>query len=313
VVARRSGLGRGLGALIPSEAAAAESGPLRLTEIPVSGIVSNPHQPRRGFDEDTLAALTASVRELGVLQPVLVRPLGDERYELVAGERRWRAAKRAGLPSVPAIVRDVDDATSLEHALVENIHRQDLNALEEAAAYQQLIEDFHLTHDEVASRVGKSRAAVSNTLRLFQLPPAIQKMVANGDLSAGHARALLGTPDRAYQEQLARRAMAEGLSVRDLEEAVRQRTGVAVETSSGVTDPPADETATAAPVRTLRAPGVLELEELFSDYLDTRVNVTMGPRRGKIAIEFADLEDLERIYRKITGADAEVNGDGTSL
>jgi len=144
-VARRSGLGRGLGALIPSEAAAAEGGPLRLTDIPVSAITSNPHQPRRAFDEETLAALTASVRELGVLQPILVRPIGDDRYELVAGERRWRAAKRAGLPSVPAIVRDVDDTTSLEHALVENIHRQDLNALEEAAAYQQLIEDFHLT------------------------------------------------------------------------------------------------------------------------------------------------------------------------
>jgi len=303
-VARRSGLGRGLGALIPSEAAASESGPLRFTEIPVSGIVSNPHQPRRGFDEDTLAALTASVRELGVLQPVLVRPLGDDRYELVAGERRWRAAKRAGLPSVPAIVRDVDDATSLEHALVENIHRQDLNALEEAAAYQQLIEDFHLTHDQVASRVGKSRAAVSNTLRLFQLPPAIQKMVAEGDLSAGHARALLGTPDRAYQEQLARRAVAEGLSVREIEDAVRQRIELAEETPSAAS---AGGVHTGGPqttdntVRRLRAPGLLELEELFSQYLDTRVNVTMGPRRGRIAIEFADLEDLERIYRKITG------------
>jgi ParB family transcriptional regulator, chromosome partitioning protein len=305
-VARRSGLGRGLGALIPSEAAAAESGPLRLTEIPVSGIVSNPHQPRRGFDEDTLAALTASVRELGVLQPVLVRPIGDERYELVAGERRWRAAKRAGLPSVPAIVRDVDDATSLEHALVENIHRQDLNALEEAAAYQQLIEDFHLTHDQVAARVGKSRAAVSNTLRLFQLPPAIQKMVAEGQLSAGHARALLGTPDRAYQEQLARRAIAEGLSVRDVEESVRQRAELAGEAPSagaaavGADTEPVDTGTAAAPVRKLRAPGLLELEELFSQYLDTSVSVTMGPRRGKIAIEFADLEDLERIYRAIT-------------
>jgi ParB family chromosome partitioning protein len=279
----------------------------------VSGIVSNPHQPRRGFDEDTLAALTASVRELGVLQPVLVRPLGDDRYELVAGERRWRAAKRAGLPTVPAIVRDVDDATSLEHALVENIHRQDLNALEEAAAYQQLIEDFHLTHDQVASRVGKSRAAVSNTLRLFQLPPAIQKMVADGDLSAGHARALLGTPDRAYQEQLARRAIAEGLSVRDVEEAVRERTELANETPSGTATEPTDAPVAAAPVRRLRAPGLLELEELFSDFLDTRVNVSMGPKRGKIAIEFADLEDLERIYRKITGDDGEENGDVTGL
>jgi len=296
-VARRSGLGRGLGALIPSEAAAAESGPLRFTEIPVSVIASNPNQPRRSFDEEALGALTASVRELGVLQPILVRPLADDRYELVAGERRWRAAKRAGLPSVPAIVRDVDDTTSLEHALVENIHRQDLNALEEAAAYQQLIEDFHLTHDQVASRVGKSRAAVSNTLRLFQLPPAIQKMVATGDLSAGHARALLGTPDRAYQEQLARRAMAEGLSVREVEEAVRLRSDLAGEAPSASPGAAPDpETA----VRKLRAPGLLELEELFSQYLDTRVSITMGSGRGKVGIDFADLEDLERIYRRIT-------------
>jgi ParB family chromosome partitioning protein len=247
-----------------------------------------------------LASLTASVRELGVLQPVLVRPLANDRYELIAGERRWRAAKRAGLPSVPAIVREVDDTTSLEQALVENLHRSDLNALEEAAAYQQLIEDFHLTHDQVAARVGKSRAAVSNTLRLFQLPPAIQKLVAEGQLSAGHARALLGTPDRAYQEQLARRAVAESLSVRDVEEAVRTRGELAEATGAmTVSDgPPAEAT-----TRKLRAPGLLELEELFSQYLETRVSVTMGPKRGKVVIEFADLEDLERVYRVITGPD----------
>jgi len=302
-VARRSGLGRGLGALIPSEAAAASTGgPLRLTELPVSDIAPNPHQPRRAFDEEALAALTASVRELGVLQPVLVRPAGEDRFELVAGERRWRAAKRAGLPTVPAIVREVDETTSLEHALVENLHRQDLNPLEEAAAYQQLIEDFHLTHDQVAARVGKSRAAISNTLRLFQLPPAIQKLVADGQLSAGHARALLGTPDRAYQEQLARRAVNEGLSVREVEEAVRQRVELA---EASVPDGSGTPVALAGgAVRKLRAPGLLELEELFSQYLDTRVSVTMGPRRGKVVIEFADLEDLERLYRRITG-DAE--------
>jgi ParB family chromosome partitioning protein len=297
-VARRSGLGRGLGALIPSEAATSEAGPLRFVDIPVSGITSNPNQPRRAFDEETLAALTASVRELGVLQPVLVRPLGDDRYELVAGERRWRAAKRAGLPSVPAIVRDVDDTTSLEHALVENLHREDLNPLEEAAAYQQLIEEFHLTHDQVAARVGRSRAAVSNTLRLFQLPPAIQKLVADGQLSAGHARALLGTPDRAYQEHLARRAVADSLSVREVEDAVRQRSELAGETTPGASPPPTDS---GASVRRLRAPGLLELEELFSQYLETRVNVTMGPKRGRVVVEFADLEDLERLYRRITG------------
>ncbi len=296
-MARRSGLGRGLGALIPSEVASAEAGPAALTELPLSAITTNPNQPRKAFDEEALASLTASVRELGVLQPILVRSVGDDRYELIAGERRWRAAKRAGLPSVPAIVRDVDDTTSLEHALVENLHRADLNALEEAAAYQQLIEDFNLTHDQVAARVGKSRAAVTNTLRLFQLPPAIQKLVADGQLSAGHARALLGTPDRAYQEQLARRAVGESLSVREVEEAVRARTEL--EDSAGSGTPAA---AAQASGRKLRAPGLLELEDLFSQYLDTRVAVTMGPRRGKVVIEFADLEDLERIYRRITEA-----------
>jgi len=265
-----------------------------LTELPLNVITTNPHQPRKGFDEEALASLTASVRELGVLQPVLVRPLDGDRYELIAGERRWRAAKRAGLPSVPAIVREVDDTTSLEQALVENLHRADLNALEEAAAYQQLIEDFHLTHDQVAARVGKSRAAVTNTLRLFQLPPAIQKLVADGQLTAGHARALLGTPDRAYQEQLARRAVADGLTVRDVEDAVRARGELAEAIA-----PVGHATPSDAP-RRLPAPGLLELEELFSTYLDTRVSVTAGPRKGRVVIDFADLEDLERIYRLIT-------------
>jgi ParB family chromosome partitioning protein len=273
-----------------------DEGPLALTELPVSVISTNPNQPRKGFDEEALASLTASVRELGVLQPILVRALDDERYELIAGERRWRAAKRAGLPTVPAIVREVDDTTSLEHALVENLHRQDLNALEEAAAYQQLIEDFKLTHEQVATRVGKSRAAVSNTLRLFQLPPAIQKLVADSQLSAGHARALLGTPDRAYQEQLARRAVADNLSVREVEDAVRARTELEEATAAAT----APATGSPAVVRKLRAPGLLELEELFSQFLDTRVQVAMGPKRGKVTIEFADLEDLERIYRRIT-------------
>ena len=303
-MARRSGLGKGLGALIPSEIASSDAGPLTLLELPVSAISTNPNQPRKGFDEEALASLTASVRELGVLQPVLVRPVSDDKYELIAGERRWRAAKRAGLPSLPAIVREVDDTTSLEQALVENLHRADLNALEEAAAYQQLIEDFHLTHDQVAARVGKSRAAVTNTLRLFQLPPAIQKLVADGQLSAGHARALLGTPDRAYQEQLARRAVADSLSVREVEEAVRARGELADATAATTATAGAHTDATA---RKLRAPGLLELEELFSQYLDTRVNVTAGPKRGKVVIDFADLEDLERIYRRITSPEQTLN------
>jgi ParB family chromosome partitioning protein len=293
-VARRSGLGRGLGALIPAEVGGVDQGESALREVPVSQISTNPNQPRRSFDEEALASLTASVRELGVLQPLLVRPEGEDRYELIAGERRWRAAKRAGLPSVPVIVRTVDDTTSLEHALVENLHRQDLNALEEAAAYQQLIEDFQLTHDQVAVKVGKSRAAISNTLRLFQLPPSIQKLVADGQLSAGHARALLGTPDRAFQEQLARRVVADALSVREVEDAVRQRNELGAATGAA-----AGETSGGAAPRRLRAPGLLELEELFSQRLDTRVQVTMGAKRGKVVIEFAGLEDLERLYRVI--------------
>ncbi len=299
-MARRSGLGKGLSSLIPSEVAGAPADEeLALIDVPTGQISTNRFQPRKGFDEEALASLTASIRELGVLQPLLVRRLDDDRYELIAGERRLRAAKRAGLPSVPVIVRAVDDTTSLEHALVENLHRQDLNPLEEAAAYQQLIEEFHLTHDQVAARVGKSRAAVTNTLRLFQLPPAIQKLVHDNQLSAGHARALLGTPDRGFQEHLAARAVREGLSVRDVEEAVRQRNELA-DSTGGATSPGAP---TAAPARSrLRPPGLLELEELFSQHLETRVSVSMGAKRGKVVIEFAGLEDLERIYRIVAGA-----------
>jgi len=299
-VARRSGLGRGLGALIPSELAASDQD-ASLRELAVSQIDPNPLQPRERFDEESLVALTASISELGVLQPVLVRPVGD-RFELIAGERRWRAAKRAGLQSIPAVVRTVDDTTSLEQAVVENLHRQDLNALEEAAAYQQLIEDFGLSHDDVARRVGKSRSAVSNTLRLFQLPPTIQKLVAEGQLAAGHARALLGTPDRAFQEALARRAVADQLSVRDVEEAVRARGGeLAPEPPGAGASPGSGGAATGGSSSSrLRPPGLLELEQLLSDRLDTRVKVVMGAKRGKVTIEFATLEDLERIYRAMT-------------
>jgi len=288
-VGRRSGLGRGLGALIPTEVVQ-EAGSA-LLELPVSAIRPNNFQPRSHFDEDALASLTASVRELGVLQPVLVRQADDGTYELIAGERRWRAAKRAGLQAVPALVRTATDADSLEQALVENLHREDLNPLEEAAAYQQLIEDFKLTHDELATRVGKSRAAISNTLRLFQLPPGIQRLVAEGQLSAGHARALLGTPDRAYQEALARRAVSEGLSVRAVEEAIKAR---------GDQAPPPDATPSAPAGPRLRPPGFLELEELLSTHLDTRVKVEMGMKKGRVLIEFATLEDLERIYKAMT-------------
>lgn len=285
---RKGGLGRGLGALIPTEVAATGEG-AALREIPTGQIEPNRYQPRDYFDEESLASLTASVRELGVLQPVLVRPTEDpSRFELIAGERRWRAAKRAGLPSVPAIVREVDDLDSLEQAVVENLHREDLNPLEEAAAYQQLMEDFQLTQERLAERVGKSRSAVANTLRLFQLPPSIQKMVAENQLSAGHARALLGTPDRAFQEGLARRTVADGLSVREVEEAVRKRQNA---------PDPEEAPAKAAPSSSLRPAGLLELEELLAAHLDTRVAVSMGARKGRVVIDFATLEDLERIYR----------------
>jgi ParB family chromosome partitioning protein len=294
-VERRSGLGKGLAALIPAEGAA--PGAAALQEVPVTAIEPNPNQPRIHFDEEALADLAASIRELGVLQPVLLRPTEPGRYCLIAGERRWRAARRAGLDTIPAIVRETDDVGLIEQALVENLHRQDLTALEEAAAYQQLIEDFELTHDEIATRVGKSRVSVTNTLRLLQLPPTIQHLLADGRLTAGHARALLGTPDRGFQETLARRAVADHLSVRAVEDAVRDHTtgrdrfegeGVAAAPNGGL------------PRQRLRPPGLLELEELLSDYLDTRVSVTMGSSRGKLVVEFATLEDLERIYRLIT-------------
>jgi ParB family chromosome partitioning protein len=259
-------------------------------DIPVSAIFPNSRQPRSAFDEEAMANLTASVRELGVLQPVLVRAMGEGTYELIAGERRWRAAKRAGLPLVPAIIRTVDDTSSLEQALVENLQREDLNPLDEAAAYQQLLEDFHLTHDELAARMGKSRAAISNTLRLFQLPPSVQRLVSEAKLTAGHARALLTCPDRAYQETLAKRAVAEGLSVRAVEEEARRQNQKSATAPTPTT-----------PSRRLRPPGLLELEERLSDHLDTRVKVDMTANRGKVVIEFANLEDLERIYRAMTG------------
>jgi ParB family chromosome partitioning protein len=281
-------LGRGLGALIPNEVVGERGS--SLLDIPIADIRPNRHQPRTHFDEESMASLTASVRELGVLQPILVRSVGDQQYELIAGERRWRAARRAGHQAIPALVRGATDVTSVEQALVENLHREDLNPMEEAAAYQQLIEDFGITHEQLALRVGKSRAAITNTLRLFQLPPSVQRLVVEGELSPGHARALLGTPDRAFQESLAKRAVIEGLSVRNVEEAVKARNELAPRGAS------------VAP--RLRPPGILELENLLSHHLDTRVKVDMGPRKGRMVIEFATLEDLERIYRAMTEADA---------
>ena len=286
---RRSGLGRGLDALLPSTPPQPAPGDpsdappgVELREVPLTAITAGGFQPRHRFDDEALEELTASVAELGVLQPVLVRPAGAG-YELIAGERRWRAARAAGLTTIPALVRTVDDAAALEQALVENLQRDDLTPLEEAAAYQQLQDEFGCTQEEVARKVGKSRTAVTNTLRLLQLPGPVQQLVNDRTLSAGHARALLGLDEPADQVELARQVVAHGWSVRQTEAAVRRATRpVAPE------DP-------AAP-GTTRPAGVLEVEQQLGDRLGTRVRVQVGASRGRIQIEFADLEDLARIY-----------------
>lgn len=296
---RPAGLGKGLGALIPIGAAPVEQGnpervsAPRLAYLPIAAIKPNVHQPRNHFDEEGLSALAASIKELGVLQPILVRPGADGLYELIAGERRWRAASRAGLDVVPAIVREVDDAASLEQALVENLHRTDLNPLEEAAAFQQLIDDFGLTHDDVAGRVGKSRAAVTNALRLMQLSPTLQRMVLEQQLTAGHARALLSIADRVHQEAMARKVIAEGLSVRAVEEAARARAEMAEGRSGRKGRPKSTDT---------RPASLVELEELLSGHLDTKVQVSLSAKRGRIVIDFADLDDLERIFTRISSS-----------
>lgn len=289
-MARRSGLGKGLDALIPvggSDEPAGDGSGLRM--IPTKAIVPNPNQPRVHFDEESLEDLAKSIAAIGVLQPILVRPR-EGGFELIAGERRWRAAQRAGLLEVPAVVKVTDDMSSTEQALVENLHRQDLTALEEAAAYRQLLDDFSLTHDDVAARVGKSRSAITNALRLLTLPASIQQVLADGRLSAGHARALLGISDRAVQERLAKEAVDRQLSVREVEDAVR-----------AAAEKTPDPRRKKGPKPTvLREPGLLELEQLLGEHLSTTVSVTMSGKRGKVTIDFADLEDLERIYNAMT-------------
>jgi len=288
---------RGLSALIPTgadEVLGQRGDSPYYADLPIEEISTNPFQPRRTFDEDALDELAASIRHNGVIQAVVVRPT-DNGYELVAGERRLRASKRAGLTVIPAIVRTGDDLSSVEQALVENLQRQELNPLDEAMAYQQLIDDFDLTHDAVASRVGKSRASITNTIRLLSLPPSVQQFVEAGQLTAGHARALLGTPDRAQQESLAKRAVKDKWSVRAVEEAVRETTG------GGTTQPDQIDGAGIAPLTRLRPPGLLELEKLLADRLETRVAINMTAKRGRVTIDFADLPDLERIYRAMIG------------
>lgn len=314
-MARRSGLGKGLGALIPAEVVKDRASALR--EVATTSIKPNPLQPRTRFDEEAMSSLAASIREVGVLQPILVRESGDGDYELIAGERRWRAARRAGLQTMPVLVQTSSDVHSLEQALVENLHREDLNPLEEAAAFQQLVDAFGYTHEQVAARVGKSRTVVTNTLRLLQLPAGVQRALADGVMTAGHAKALLGTPDRAYQEELARQTVAEGLTVRAVEDLVRrhgepepdvahepEHSGDRDTNSAALTPPPPGTAAggTGTPSRrSLPAPGVLELEDLLSTHLNTRVKVEMGAKRGRVMVEFATLEDLERIYKLMVG------------
>ena len=313
---QRRGLGRGLGALIQESPRLADSDTARgpdsaaqvaesdsaagvpaeilgahYREIDVSAITPNPRQPRRSFDDEGLDELAESIRQVGLLQPVVVRAAGPGRYELIMGERRWRACQRAGLTEIGAIVKQTQDNELLRDALIENLHRQQLDPLEEAAAYQQLLDDFGATHEELARKVGRSRPHISNTLRLLNLPPAVQKRVAAGVLSAGHARALLSLDSAEAQERLARRIAAEGLSVRSVEEIV----AVGFEEV-----PPRRSVRTAA--RPPTAPGLRRLADRLSDLFETRVKVEMGQRKGKIVVEFASPDDLERIVKAMTPA-----------
>jgi ParB family chromosome partitioning protein len=326
----RGGLGRGLGALIPTAPAgvATAAGPpepapagtaveeagagtspsaapersatesrqstgselapvpgARFAEIPVDAIVPNPKQPRQVFDEDALEELKISIQEVGFLQPIVVRQLQGEQYELVMGERRWRAAQAVGRDSIPAIVRDTRDDAMLRDALLENIHRANLNPLEEAAAYQQLLEEFGATHEELARRIGRSRPQISNTIRLLNLPAQVQRRVAAGILSAGHARALLGLDQSTAQESLAHRIVAEGLSVRATEELVSLTQAESADTKAA----PAKRRAKP------HAPALADLADRLSDRFDTSVKVDIGRNKGKITIEFATVDDLERI------------------
>ena len=260
--------------------------PATYAEVDPSLITPNPRQPREVFDPDELEGLSVSLADMGMLQPLVVRPLAGGRYELVAGERRLRAAHLAGLPTVPVLIRHTEDADLLKEALVENIHRVQLNPLEEAAAYQQLLEEFGVTQEELATRLGRSRPAVSNTIRLLQLPPSVQRRVAAGVLSAGHARALLAIPDAARQSSLAERIVTEGLSVRATEELVRVK----------LMDEPAPRS---RPRRAPTAPGLLDLQDDLSDALQARVRITMGAKKGRLAVEFGSVDDLERIIAVI--------------
>ena len=303
MAAPKRGLGRGLGALIPTElvnnvptSSNSVAQPLNanlntvpgitFSEIDLNQIKPNAKQPRQVFEEEALTELTFSLKEIGLLQPIVVRAVGTNEYEIVAGERRFRAAKLAGFTKIPALIRDTLDTHMLRDALLENLHRAQLNPLEEAAAYQQLLEDFGGTQEELAAKLGRSRPQVTNTMRLLKLPPTVQKRVAAGVLSAGHAKALLGLSQSIDIENLASRIVAEGLSVRATEEIV----------SMG---PTGSSAAGAKKLPTLKAPGLTELADRLGDKLDTRVSITMGKAKGKVVIEFSTLEDLRRIVTEI--------------
>lgn len=284
MAARKSGLGKGLESLIPVER------PDRgYSVVPLDRISPNPQQPRTHFDDETLEGLAASIRTVGVLQPVVVRLDGDD-YVLVAGERRWRAARLAGLSEIPVVIREGGDVETLTEAVIENVQREDLTPLEEAAAYRQLLDDYGWKHEQVADRVGKSRTAVTNSLRLLTLPPAIQRLLELGELTAGHGRALAGLEDEAYLVYIGERGAAEGWSVRQLEDAVRVRLGAEAPTERAKRQP-----------RTARPAAVLELEARLAEHLGTPVRIDYGNRGGKIVVKFSSLEGLESIYRTLLG------------
>lgn len=282
---RRSGLGKGLEALIPSH----PEGEGGFAVIRVDRVASNPQQPRRNFDSEAMAGLAASISQVGILQPIVVREAEDGSYVLIAGERRLRAAKDAGLEEIPALIRAGDDSETLTEALIENVQREDLGPLELAAGYQQLMEDFGLKHEEIASQVGKSRSAITNTIRLLGLPASVQALLERREITAGHARALIGLEDRAYAEQIASKAAADGWSVRQVEDAVRARS------EGGAPQP--------SRVKAVRPAAIIELEQRLTDRLEVPVKIDYRSNKGKVVIRFGTLDDLERIYRYLFGSE----------
>lgn len=291
-MSKRGGLGRGLSALIPGAPEAGEAS-LGLLEVPVNAVGPNPKQPRTRFDDDAIASLAASIREVGILQPIVVRRAGDGRYEVIAGERRLRAAKTAGLATVPVVLRDSEDSELLREALIENIHREDLNPIEQAEAFRQLLEELGLTQEELAERVGVSRSHIANTIRLLGLPLEVQQLLTDERLSAGHARALLALGDAEAMTSLGLRVAAEDLSVRQAEEIVRRFLEAPAVTSEAKVTTTADRQADTS---------LAEVEEILSEQLATRVSIQMGAKRGKVVIEFGSPDDLERIVSEIVGS-----------